>query len=103
MPVSQTAPEPTILTYATGGNTDDLMPVLTFKVPIEVAVRLERAAKKRRVAKSVVIREALEEKLGHALSEPSLYELMQPCLGVLDSGKRDLGHNPAHLANFGRQ
>jgi hypothetical protein len=92
-----------ILTHDATGNTSRPMPVLTFKVPIEVAVRLQRAANRRRVAKSVVIREALEEKLGRSLGEASLYELMHPSLGALDSGKRDLGHNPEHLGNFGRQ
>ena len=79
------------------------MPVLTLKVPSETAARLERLAGRRRVSKSAVMREALEEKLRKAADAPSLHDVMKQAIGALDSGKRDLGHNPKHLEGFGRQ
>jgi len=79
------------------------MPVLTLKVPADTAARLERLAASRRMSKSAVIREALEEKLGQSLVAASLHDLMKSSLGILDSGVSDLGHNPKHLAGFGRK
>jgi hypothetical protein len=79
------------------------MPTLTLKVPAETAARLERLAARRRVSKSVVIREALEERLRKSSDTPSLHDAMKHSIGVLDSGVRDLGHNPKHLAGFGRK
>jgi hypothetical protein len=79
------------------------MPTLTLKVPTETAARLERLARERRVAKSVVVREALADKLSRQTVMPSLHDVMKHSLGVVDSGVRDLGHNPKHLAGFGRK
>ncbi len=79
------------------------MPTLTLKVPSETVARLERLARRRRVSKSAVVREALAAKLGESADAPSLREVMKHSIGVLDSGVRDLGHNPRHLADFGRK
>jgi hypothetical protein len=79
------------------------MPILTLKVPAETAARLERFAARRRVSKSTVIREALEERLRKSKDAPSLHDAMKHSIGVLDSGVRDLGRNPRHLAGFGRR
>ena len=79
------------------------MPTMTLKVPAEMAARLERLALRRRVSKSTVMREALEEKLRKTADAPSLHDAMKHSIGVLDSGVRDLGHNPKHLAEFGRK
>ncbi|OHE88852.1 MAG: hypothetical protein A3G75_13525 [Verrucomicrobia bacterium RIFCSPLOWO2_12_FULL_64_8] len=79
------------------------MPLLSLKVPTETALRLERIAARRRISKSAVIREALEDKLRKVADEPTLHEAMKASLGVLDSGLADLGHNPKHLAKFGRK
>ena len=79
------------------------MPLLTLKVPPETATRLERIAARRRMSKSAVIREALDDKLRQVADEPTLHEAMKTSLGVLDSGLADLGHNSKHLAKFGRK
>ena len=79
------------------------MPIVTLKVPPEIAARLERVAMRRRVSKSAIVREALEEKLRRSPDRPSLHDAMRHSIGVLDSGVRDLGHNPKHLAGFGRK
>lgn len=77
------------------------MPTVTLKLPTEVAARLEQLAARRRTTKSAVIREALEDKLRSSACEPSVFDLMKPSLGSVDSGVRDLGRNPRHLKGFG--
>ena len=77
------------------------MPTVTLKLPMVTAARLERMAARLRTTKSVVIREALEEKLRSSNDEPSVYDLMKASVGSIDSGVRDLGHNPGHLRGFG--
>jgi hypothetical protein len=79
------------------------MTVMSLKLPLETAQRLERAAARRRVSKSAYVREVLEDKLALLKEEPSLYEMMKPSLGALDSGVKDLGHNPRHLEGFGKR
>jgi hypothetical protein len=79
------------------------VPILTLKVGVETAARLERLALRRRKSKSALMREALEEKLRRSPDQPTLYEAMKPSIGVVESGCRDLGHNPKHLAGFGRK
>lgn len=79
------------------------MPMVTLKVPPETAARLERLALRRRMSKSAIVREALEEKLRASPDRPSLHDAMKASLGVLDSGVRDLGHDPKHLTGFGRK
>ncbi len=91
------------MTSATPGNTRLIMQTLTLKVSANTAARLERMATRRRTTKSAVIREALEEKLRSSANEPSVYELMKTSVGSVDSGIKDLGHNPAHLEGFGRR
>ena len=77
------------------------MPTLTLKLPTKTADQLTRMAASRRTTKSAVMREALEEKLRLFTDEPSVYDLMKTSVGAIDSGVRDLGHNPAHLKGFG--
>lgn len=78
------------------------MPVLTLKLPPETAARIARIAARRRVSKSTVVREALDEKLRDTPDELSVHDLMKGVAGAVDSGVRDRGHNPKHLARFGR-
>jgi predicted transcriptional regulator len=77
------------------------MQTLTLKVTTETAARLDRMAARRRTTKSAVMREALEEKLRTSANQPSVYDLMKTSVGTIDSGIRDLGHNPIHLKGFG--
>jgi predicted transcriptional regulator len=89
------------LTRAAFGNTLVNMQTLTLKLSTETAARLERMAARRRTTKSAVMREALEDKLRASANEPTVYDLMKASVGSIDSGIRDLGHNPAHLKGFG--
>jgi len=83
------------------GNTPLMMQTLTLKLSADTAARLGRMAARRRTTKSAVMREALEEKLLAGVDEPSVYDLMKASVGSIDSGIRDLGHNPIHLKGFG--
>jgi predicted transcriptional regulator len=74
---------------------------LTLKVSTTTSARLDRLAARRRTTKSAIMREALDEKLRSSANEPSVYDLMKASVGSIDSGLRDLGHNPAHLKGFG--
>jgi len=89
------------LTNVAYGNTSSKMQTLTLKLSTDTAARLERMAARRRTTKSAVMREALEDKLRASANEPSVYDLMKASIGSVDSGMRDLGHNPAHLKGFG--
>jgi predicted transcriptional regulator len=74
---------------------------LTLKVSTTTSARLDRLAARRRTTKSAIMREALDEKLRSSANEPTVYDLMKASVGSIDSGLRDLGHNPAHLKGFG--
>ena len=90
-----------VLTKASFGNTHLIVQTLTLKLSTDAAARLERMATRRRTTKSAVMREALEDKLRASANEPSVYDLMKASIGSIDSGIRDLGHNPVHLKGFG--
>ncbi len=77
------------------------MQTLTLKLSTDMAARLEGMAARRRTTKSAVMREALEDKLSASANEPSVFDLMKASVGSIDSGIRDLGHNPSHLKGFG--
>jgi predicted transcriptional regulator len=83
------------------GNTCLPVQTLTLKLSTDTATRPERMASRRRTTKSAVMREALEDKLRASANEPPVYDLMKATIGSIDSGIRDLGHNPVHLKGFG--
>lgn len=82
------------------------MKTLTVKLPDELAVRLEKRAKRLGVSKSALLRESLERDLagknGTVEEEPSMYELTKDDCGCVDSGVTDLATNPEHMEDFGR-
>jgi Arc/MetJ-type ribon-helix-helix transcriptional regulator len=73
------------------------MKTVTVKLPLEIDAALEAVSARRRVSKSVVLREALEAALAREASKPSVFHLMQDSLGCIDSGVSDLATNPKHL------
>ncbi len=79
---------------------------MTVKLPDELAVRLEKRAKRLGVSKSQVVRESLERDLagknGAVEEGPSMYDLVKDDLGCIDSGLGDLSTNPKHMEGFGR-
>ncbi len=73
------------------------MKTVTVKLPLEIDAALEAVSARRRVSKSVVLREALEAALARETSKPTIFDLMQDSLGCIDSGVSDLATNPRHM------
>lgn len=82
------------------------MKTMTVKLPDELAVRLEKRARRLGVSKSALLRGSLERDLGGEKGvveeEPSAYDLMKDGCGCVDSGVTDLATNPKHMERFGR-
>ncbi|MGJ3241632.1 MAG: ribbon-helix-helix protein, CopG family [Opitutales bacterium] len=82
------------------------MKTLTVKLPDELAIRLEKRAKRLGVSKSSLLRDSLERGLGGDVGtveeEPSAYDLMKEGCGCVDSGVTDLATNPKYMEGFGR-
>lgn len=81
------------------------MKTVTVKLPDELAVRLEKRAKRLGVSKSSILRDSVEKALlegGVVEEEPSAYDLMKDGCGCVDSGFTDLATNPKHMEGFGR-
>lgn len=78
---------------------------MTVKLPEDLAVRLEKRAKRLGVSKSSVVRASLESELNgrNAVEEmPSAYDVLKSGLGCVNSGVGDLSTNPKHMEGFGR-
>ena len=80
-----------------------------MKTTIELPDDLYRRAKSEAALRGQKLKDLVEEGLRLALasqsepvSRPSLAELMKGACGIVDSGVKDLGSNPEHLAGFGR-
>lgn len=81
------------------------MKTLSIKISDELALRLERRAKRYGRSKSDLARESIERGLAgdSALEEaPSLYDMIKDDLACVDSGVDDLSTNPKHMEGFGR-
>jgi hypothetical protein len=83
------------------------MSVLTCKLPLALESRLAALAKRRGVAKSVLVREAIEEKLASESATRSrppanLFEALGDSIGSIASGKPDLSTNKKYLEGYGR-
>ena len=81
------------------------MKTITVRVPEELALRIERRAKRLGVSKSALVRESVEKTLPSADAmedEPSAYDLMKDGFGCVNSGVGDLSTNPRHMEGFGR-
>jgi len=80
-----------------------------MKTTIELPDELYRRAKATAALDGRKLKELVEEGLRLVLGAPrkgrtprSLSELMAGARGVIDSGVPDLGSNPRHLKDFGR-
>lgn len=82
------------------------MKTLTLKLHDELAVRLEKRAKRLGISKSQLVRESVEMSLNQKSDvvedAPSAYDLMKDGCGCIDSGVTDLASNPKHMEGFGR-
>ena len=84
----------------TAGITIKHMQTISLKISDEL---LERAAKAKRVAKSVVVRESLEAALRPRARgrTASSFDLAADLAGSLKGLPRDLAHNPKYMDGFG--
>lgn len=82
------------------------MSVLTCKLPSALDGRLADLAKRRGVAKSVLVREAIEAKVvedtATQSSPANLIEALGDSVGSIASRKRDLARNKKHLRGYSR-
>jgi len=80
-----------------------------MKTTVELPDPLYRRAKAEAALRGRKLKDLVEEGLRLVLDAPpdtprprTLSGLMQPALGVIQSGVSDLGSNPAHLEGLGR-
>jgi hypothetical protein len=78
------------------------------RTTVEIPDALYRQAKADAALKGRKLKDLIEEGLRHVLESPpkqrrpSLARLMKDARGAIASGVSDLGSNPAHLKDFGR-
>jgi Arc/MetJ-type ribon-helix-helix transcriptional regulator len=79
------------------------MQTISLKIPDELLAELERAARARRVNKSVVVRESLETALRprKRRGPASCFDIAGDLAGSVKGLPRDLAHNPKYLNGFG--
>jgi Arc/MetJ-type ribon-helix-helix transcriptional regulator len=80
------------------------MKVLSVKVPEALDRKIMAAVKRRRMQKSVVVREALERYLDetHEARSGSFLDLAGDLIGCVKDAPADLSSNPKHLDGYGR-
>jgi hypothetical protein len=80
----------------------DRMVTITCKVSEKLNAELEALARRRRVSKSAILREALESKKNMTTrsAAPSAYDLVRHLCGTL-RGPKDVSTNPRHMKGFG--
>ena len=78
------------------------MTTITCKIPDKLSAHLEAAARQRRVSKSQIVREALEDKTSRSPRSitPTAYDLVKHLCGRV-RGPKDLSTNPKHMKGFG--
>ena len=79
------------------------MRTITLKLPDGLAARVSATVRRRGVSTSVLVREALEERLGGETRDRtgSCLDLAGDLAGVL-KGPADLSSNARHLKGYGR-
>lgn len=79
------------------------MRTITLKLPDGLAARVSATVRRRGVSTSVLVREALEDRLGGKAGERagSCLDLAGDLAGVL-TGPADLSSNARHLKGYGR-
>jgi len=77
----------------------------TVDLPDELFRQVKATAALRGCKFKDLVEESLRKTLELEMSvsePPTLYELMKPYLGIVDSGVTDLATNPKHMEGFGR-
>jgi predicted transcriptional regulator len=76
------------------------MPLMTIRLSRQESARVAAIARRRKVTRSQVVRDALERL--DAGGMPSLLDRARDLAGVLRGGARDLSHHPRHLDDLGQ-
>jgi predicted DNA-binding protein len=78
------------------------MTTISCKIPERLDARLDAVARRRRLTKSEIVRQALERHLRQSRerSAPRAFDLVKRLAGCLH-GPRDLSANPRHLEDLG--
>lgn len=79
------------------------MRTISLKLPDNLLVQLESEAKARRVTKSSLVRESLENALRKEppAGKVSCYDLARDLAGAVKGLPRDLADNPKYMERFG--
>ncbi|MPZ45131.1 MAG: ribbon-helix-helix protein, CopG family [Betaproteobacteria bacterium] len=80
------------------------MKVLSLKVSESLDRKLAAVVKRRRIPKSVVVREAIEQYLDESreVRGGSFLELAGDLVGCVKDAPRDLSSNPKHMEGYGK-
>ena len=99
----RTPDTPTGIAPHDGGITIRSMQTISLKISDELLAELERAAKAKRVAKSVIVRESLETALRPRARgrTASSFDLAADLAGSIKGLPRDLAHNARYMDGFG--
>ncbi len=78
------------------------MTTITCKIPERLDEELEALARRNRVSKSAVVRQALEQQIRRTRKQsvPNAFDKIKSLSGSL-RGPADLSSNPRHLEGFG--
>ena len=80
------------------------MQTISLRLPDELFAQLQREAKARRVTKSQLVRESLEQtfrKRGKGRFV-SCYDLSSDLVGSIKGLPKDLSHNPKYMEDYGK-
>lgn len=78
------------------------MQTVSMRLPDRLVEELGRAARKRHVTKSQIVRESLEASLRPQKQEfVSCYDLTRDLIGSIKDGPEDLATNPKYMEGFG--
>jgi hypothetical protein len=80
------------------------MTTITVKLPEELGLQLDAAAKRRQTSRSEVIRHLLEQglRVPRQGATTSCYELSKDLCGSIKGAPRDLSTNKRYLQGFGK-
>lgn len=80
------------------------MQTVSLRLPARLLAQLEEEAKARRVTKSSLVRESLEEALTRrsAAQATTCYELACDLAGIVKGLPKDLAENPKYMEDFGK-
>ena len=77
---------------------------LSLKIPEKLDQRIAHEVLRRRITKSVLVREALEQFLSGtkpSKKQAAVFDLTRDLAGKYCGGPRDLSTNPKHMEGFG--